>query len=105
MTDARLYDAAITLLYVGRSSGLAVNPMIVYTPLVIPAPPTLVRVRPKISSVENGRTPQIRLPSSKMKTDSRKLYLMSQNSEALPQVDWKAEMVRKKADPIQDTKS
>jgi hypothetical protein len=40
-----------------------------------------------------------------MKTDSSKLYLMSQNSKALPQVDWKAEMVRKRAEPIQDTKS
>ena len=54
MTDARLYDAAITLVYVGRSSGFAVNPMIVYTPLVIPASPTLVRVRLKKSAVGLG---------------------------------------------------
>jgi hypothetical protein len=65
MTNARLYDAAITLVYVGRSSGLAVNPMIVYTPLVIPAPPTLVRVRPKISAVGLGETLQMRLPEFK----------------------------------------
>ena len=105
MTDARPYEAPITPVYAGRSSGLTANPIIVYAPLAIPAPPTPASARPNISAVGLGETPQIRLPSSKMKTDRRKVYLRSQNLKALPQVDWKAAMVRKKADPIQDTKS
>ncbi len=105
MTDARPYEAPIKPVYAGRSSGLTANPIIVYAPLAIPAPPTPASARPKISDVGFGDTPQMRLPSSNIKTDSKKVYLRSQNLKALPQVDWKAAMVRKKADPIHDTKS
>lgn len=61
--------------------------------------------RPTMRAVELGATPQMRLPSSKMKTERRKVYFKSQNLKALPQVDWKAAMVRKKAEPIHETKS
>ena len=105
MTDTRPYDVPITPVHARRSSGLTANLMIMYAPLAIPAPPTPARARPKISAVGLGKTPQMRLPSSKMKIDRMKVYLRSRNSKALPQVDWKAARVKKKADTIQDTKS
>ena len=37
---------------------------------------------------------------SKINTDSKKIYLRSQNLNALLQVDWKAARARKKAEPI-----
>jgi hypothetical protein len=71
----------------------------------MPAPPTPASARPKINAVELGATPQMRLPTSKINTDSKKVYFRSQNLNALPQVDWKAARVRKKAEPIHAVKS
>ena len=59
--------------------------------------------RPTISAVLLGATPQIKLPSSKTKIANRNVHLIGKYFKALPQVLWKAAVVRKKAEPYQPT--
>ncbi len=69
----------------------------------MPAPPAPAIARPTIRAVLFGATPQMRLPSSKMKTANRKDHLRLKYLYALPHVDWNAAMVKKKAEPYHPT--
>lgn len=96
-----------------------------YAPDEIPAPPAPATARPTIKVVEFCDTAQMRLPTSKTNMLAKKVILRSKylyasrtnqchrdtcegrygKSLPLPQVDWKAARVRKKADPYQPTSS
>lgn len=70
-------------------------------PDATPAAPNPAIARPTIRAVLFGATAQIRLPSSKMNTESRYVHLRGKYLKALPQGEVKAATVRKKAEPYQ----
>jgi hypothetical protein len=69
------YAAPMIPIQVALFLGSAAKAAIVYTPGAIPEAPRPVIARPTIKVVEFGATAQIKLPSSKMKIDTRKLVL------------------------------
>jgi hypothetical protein len=82
--------------------GSAAKAIIVYDPDPTPAPPTPAMARPTMRAGEFGATPQIRLPSSKMKMAIRKLILRGKYLYTLPHIDWKPPSVMKKAEPYHE---
>jgi hypothetical protein len=56
-----------------------------------------------MSAVELGATPQIKLPSSKMKRAERKVALRGKYLYPFPHVVWKPPSVMKYAEPYQET--
>lgn len=62
-------------------------------------------LRSTYSVVELGATPQIKLPTSKMKIDMRKLVFNGKYVYAFPHVDWKLPRVMKYAEPYHATSS
>jgi hypothetical protein len=103
ITDAMPYAEPTRPVIRGRCFGLAAKAMIVYAPDPIPAPPRPVIPRPTMSAVELGATPQIKLPSSKMKRAKRKVVLRGKYLYPFPHVVWKPPKVIKYAEPYQET--
>jgi hypothetical protein len=71
----------------------------VYTPDIIPAPPTPATALPTIKVVGLLATPQMRLPTSKMKMEMIKVVFSGKYLYAFPHVDWKDASVMRKAEP------
>lgn len=69
------YVAPIIPTQVALFLGSEANAAIVYTPGAIPEAPTPAIARPTIRVVEFRATAQIKLPTSNMKIDTRKLVL------------------------------
>ena len=71
----------------------------------MPEAPSPVMARPMIRAMALGAAPQMRLPSSNTRMDEMKVVLRGKYLYAFPQADWKEPLVKKNADPYQDTLS
>ena len=80
------YDAPMIPVNIGRLRGGAEYAMRVYAPVPMPAAPTPAMARPTMRVSELGATPQMRLPTSKMKMASRKVIFSGKYLKALPPV-------------------
>jgi hypothetical protein len=74
-------------------------------PEAIPAPPAPAMARPTIKVVLDLATAHIKLPISKIPTETRKAVFNGKYRYAFPHVDWNEATVRKKADPYHPTLS
>lgn len=72
-------------------------------PLPIPAAPTPAMARPIIRATEVGATPQIKLPTSNINIQARKVIFRGKYLYTFPHVDWKPPIVINVAEPYQDT--
>jgi hypothetical protein len=78
-TAAIPYDNPMKPVYVALFSGSAIKAGIVYTPGAIPEAPNPAIERPTITVVELRATALIKLPSSKMRIDTKKLIFRGKN--------------------------
>lgn len=60
--------------------------MRVYAPVATPAAPTPAMARPTMRVTESGATPQMRLPTSNIRMDRRKVIFSGKYLKALPPV-------------------
>ena len=95
--------APSTPMYMARFWGATDRAMMVYTPLMTPAPPIPVNARPTMRVMEFCETAQISEPISRTEIGSRKTSFSGQNRYSLPQMFWKTAMVMKKPDPYHPT--
>lgn len=65
----------MTPIIIGRFAGGTVKETILVPPTDRPAPPNPAIARPTTKVLELGAIPQIKLPTSKMSIDIRKLHL------------------------------
>lgn len=105
VTAARPYVAPITPVKVALFLGSAAKAIIVYAPDPTPAAPTPAMARPTIRTGEFGATPQIKLPSSKMKMAIRKLIFSGKYLYTFPHIDWNPPSVMKKDEPYHEMSS
>lgn len=78
-TAAIPYDNPMKPVYVALFSGAAMKAGIVYTPGATPEAPKPAIARPTITVVELRATALIKLPSSNMKMDNKKLVFKGKN--------------------------
>ena len=103
MKAAIAYVAPTRPMNTGTFFGGAAKATMVKVPDETPEAPDPAMARPTISAVLLGASAMIKLPSSKMKSERRKVALSGKYLNALPHVDWKEAKVRKKAEPYQPT--
>ena len=77
----------------------ALNEIIAKFPENTPAHPRPAIALPTIKAVEDGATPQIKLPTSNIPSESKKDLRTSKCANTRPKIGWKAQEVRRYAEP------
>lgn len=96
-------DANTEPVYIGRLLRGTMYTIRIIVPEGMQAEPSPAIARPTINAIEVGVAPQSAEPISKTRMLPRKTHFGAKRVYSLPKTSWKAELVRRYAEPYQPT--